>query len=842
MNIGEGLKNFWACKAPDILAELGTKETGLPPSEAVRRYRLYGPNTISEQRHRTALALFVNQFKSPLVLILIFAAILSSALGDALDAPIILAIILVSSVLGFWQEYGANRATADLLKIVEIKAVVRRNDKVEEIPVTHVVPGDIVILSAGDTVPADCLILESRDLLVDEAALTGETYPAEKAVGVSPATAPIAKRKNALFMGSHIMSGNAQAVVVATAKATEFGRVAGRLAERRPPTEFEIGIKRFGYFLMEVTLILVIAIFAINSYFGRPILDSFMFSLALAVGLTPQLLPAIISINLARGAKRMAESKVIVKRLESIENFGSMNVLCSDKTGTLTEGKIHVRAVTDYAGHASSAALRYAVLNASFESGYANPINDAIRRHGHLRLDHFQRLDEVPYDAGRRRLSVLVEGGEERLIVMKGSVKSVLAACSSALDEHGRVVALSKVRDTLLTQYDTFGRRGYRTLGIGYRAAKTLKTIAVGDERDLIFAGFVVLYDRPKPNIAETIHRLESRGVALKIITGDNKIVSQSVAKEIGLVNPLVLTGEELVHLTEEALMQRINAVTIFCEVEPSQKERIILALRKLGNVVGYMGDGINDAAALHAADVGVSVNTAVDVAKETADIILLENDLGVLTEGVVEGRRTFANTLKYIFMATSANFGNMFSMAGASLFLPFLPLLPKQILLTNLMTDFPEMTIATDAVDRQMVTRPHRWNIHTIRHFMVTFGLLSSIFDYATFGVLLFILGGTQAQFRTGWFVESVVSAAVIVLIIRTRLLAYKSRPSQYLLATTLFVVSAVIDLPYTRLGAAFGFVPLPLSFVWVLGIIVVSYVVSAEFVKTLFYRRAAL
>jgi Mg2+-importing ATPase len=643
-------------------------------------------------------------------------------------------------------------------------------------------------------------------------------------------------------MGTHVVSGTATALVVDTGKTTEFGKVSERLKLRPNETDFEQGIRQFGYFLGEVTLVLVVAIFAINVYLARPVLEAFLFSLALAVGLTPQLLPAIISVNLAHGAKRMAKKRVIVKRLASIENFGSMNVLCADKTGTLTEGIVHVQSACNVEGAASDTVLLHAYLNAFYETGFTNPIDEAIRSHHPLDLSGYRKEDEIPYDFFRKRLSILVSHENSHLLVTKGALQNVLAVCTSAQAGDGSVVDIAVVRGKIQDRFEEFSKNGFRTLGIAHKEMGAVSRISKDHEAGMTFSGFLVLFDPPKPKIIETIAGLKNLGVALKIITGDSRLVAASLSQKMGLSDAQFLTGPELYQLSDAALLNRVAKVDVFAEVEPNQKERIILALRKAGNVVGYMGDGINDASALHAADVGVSVDTAVDVAKDAADIVLLEKDLGVLVDGVREGRATFANTLKYVFMATSANFGNMFSMAGVSLILPFLPLLPKQVLLTNLMTDFPEMTIATDSVDNEMIDYPRRWDMKAIRKFMVTFGLLSSIFDYMTFGLLLLVFHATQVQFRTAWFVESVVSASLIVLVIRSRKPFFSSRPGNSLLLATLSVVVIALVVPFTPLAAFLGFGPMPLVFVLCIGLIVSFYVVAAELVKRVFYKRVRL
>jgi P-type Mg2+ transporter len=831
---------FWSVPLLELLQQLQTTPQGLMNEEARQRLLRYGSNLLKPKKKSDARTLLLAQFKSPIILILIFAAGLSFFLRNPIDAVIILVIVLVSGFLGFWQERGAVNAVEKLLAIVQIKATVVRNGDSKEVPIEEVVPGDIVSIEASDVIPGDCLLLESKDLFVDEAALTGETFPVEKSIGILTPETPLSQRTNSLFMGTHVVSGSARAVVVRTGKETEFGKVSERMKLRPPETEFERGVRRFGYLLLEITLVLVIAIFAINVFLSRPVLDSFLFALALAVGLTPQLLPAIISINLAHGAKRMALNKVIVKRLASIENFGSMDVLCSDKTGTLTEGVVKLHSALNVDSQESEKVLLYSFLNAFYETGFRNPIDEAIRKYRPLDLSDFKKLDEIPYDFIRKRLSILVSKNEGPLMVMKGALPNVLDVCSSAEIAEGRVVDIVTVKEQILQHFAEFSHKGFRTLGVAYRDILSGSVITKEHETGMTFLGFLILFDPPKPGIIETIRQLKQLGVSLKIITGDNRLLATNVSQQVKLLNPHILTGGDLHRMSDEALLQRVHDVDVFAEVEPNHKERIILALKKAGHVVGYMGDGINDASAIHGADVGISVDSAVDVAKEAADIVLLEKDLNVLVQGVREGRMTFANTLKYVFMASSANFGNMFSMAGASLFLSFLPLLPKQILLTNLLTDFPEMTIATDSVDRELVEKPRRWNIQFIRNFMLTFGLLSSVFDYLTFGVLLLILQATTDQFRTGWFLESVISASVTVLVIRTRKPFFRSKPGKYLSTATLLIVGLTLILPFSPLGEVFGFIPVPIPFILFVGIIVGLFMVAAEITKGIFYRKA--
>ncbi len=830
---------FWSISVTEILQKLEAKKEGLTNDEVRKRVALYGSNLLKKEKRQGIFALLISQFKSPIILILFFATGLSFFLHDRADAFIILFIVIVSGLLGFWQEHSASNAVEKLLSIVQIKTSVLRDGIAKEIPVEQIVPGDVVVLKAGDIIPGDGLILESTDLFVDEAMLTGETFPVEKMASVLPAETLLAQRTNTLMMGTHVVSGTATIIIVHTGKKTEFGKVSERLKLRPLETEFEHGIRRFGFFLMEVTLVLVVGIFAINVYLSRPILDSFLFSLALAVGLTPQLLPAIISINLSHGAKRMAQKKVIVKRLSSIENFGSMNVLCSDKTGTLTEGIVHLHSALNTYGDESEKVLLQAYINAFYETGFTNPIDEAIRKHRQFDLSGYQKQDEIPYDFLRKRLSIVVSHDNAYLMVTKGALQNVLEVCSSVETKDGKIVDLSTAMDQILKRFEEFSSKGFRTLGIAYKNLDSDPHISKYHESDMIFSGFLILFDPPKANILETITTLRNLGVALKIITGDNHLVADYISQQMGLKNTKILAGSELMNMSDSALLRMVGGIDVFAEIEPNQKERIIIALKKAGNVVGYMGDGINDASALHSADVGISVESAVDVAKDAADIVLLERGLDVLVEGVREGRTTFANTLKYVFMATSANFGNMFSMAGVSLFLPFLPLLPKQILLTNLLTDFPEMTIAMDNVDNEMINYPRRWDIKAIRKFMITFGIVSSVFDFLTFGLLILVLHASQIQFRTGWFMESVISASMIVLVIRSRKPFFRSQPGKYLLIATISILLVTLILPISPLSSIFGFSPLPISYYLLIGLIILFYIFTAEVVKKIFYKR---
>lgn len=841
-NTISGISNFWSIPTDDLLNQLETTPEGLKEQNVLTRRKEYGVNSIKSTGKQSIVLLFLNQFKSPITVILLIAAALSFYLADRTDALIIFAIVCFSSALGFWQERAAGNAVAQLLALVRITTTVRRDGKSIELPIEEIVPGDIVSLRAGDVIPGDAAILTSNELFIDEAAFTGETFPAEKQAGVLPADTALAKRSNAVFMGSHVISGTATILIVGTGVHTEFGHISQRLQNRIPETEFEAGIRHFGYLLMQITLVMVILIFGVNVSLHKPVLDSLLFTLAIAVGLTPQLLPAIITVNLSQGARRMAQEKVIVKRLNSIENFGCIDILCSDKTGTLTEGNVKVNQGLDIHGTENTNVLSLAKTNACLQQGFRNPIDEAISA---LELKDYterQRLDEIPYDFIRKRLTLLVSGDDGPLMVTKGAVDQVTQICSQVEDVAGKLSPMAASESQIQQTYKDLSAKGYRTLGVAYRKWANNGPIHKNDEKDMIFAGFITLFDPPKEGIAETIKSLNKLGIQLKVITGDNALIAQNMGIQIGMKDVVIITGPQLAKMSENALLHQVLRTDIFAEVEPNHKERIILALKKAGKVLGYMGDGINDASALHAADVGISVNTAVDVAKEAADIVLLSQDLNVLIEGIKEGRRTFANTQKYIFMATSANFGNMFSMAGASIFLSFLPLLPKQILLTNLLTDLPSMAIATDTVDVEWTQKPRKWDIGFIKRFMFFFGILSSIFDYITFAVLLFYFHATEKEFQTGWFMESVVSATLIVLVVRTRQSFIISRPGKYLLLATLFIAALALFLPILPFTATmFGFIILPLRiYLAMLGIVVI-YILSAELMKRWFYKHFA-
>ena len=834
---------YWSVPAGTLLASLRSGPSGLSVDEARSRLREAGPNAVSRMGRGSALATFARQFRSPLVLILIFAAVVSAFVGEGSEAVIIGIIVLASCVLSFTQEFGASRAMEALTARIARKASVLRDGREASVAVAEIVPGDVVRLSAGNLIPADGVLLEARDFNVSEAALTGETFPIVKEPGLSAPDAQVGQRGNAVFTGTSVRSGTATMLAVRTGGQTEFAAIAGAIARSVPETEFAKGIRRFGYLMTEIMLAIVILVFFANLLLHRPAVDSLLFSLALAVGLTPELLPAIISVTLARGARTMAASGVIVRRLDAIENLGSMDLLCTDKTGTLTEGTIRLDGCLGAGGTDSSQVRLWALLNATLQSGMANPLDEGIAasRGPDDDLSAYEKIDEIPYDFIRKRLSVIVRGKDasEDLLICKGAVQNIVQACSSVLAGTGVRPLDDQQAKAIDAKVQGWCIQGFRVLGLAVRRFAPSQVYQREDETGLAFAGFLLFLDPPKPGMAETLKALAERGIKVKVISGDNRYVAAHLAELVGLPHRNVLAGGELAKLTKEALFGRAARTDIFAEIDPNQKERIIAALRRRGHVVGYLGDGINDAPALHEADIGISVDGAVDVAREAADLILLQRDLDVLLRGIDDGRRTFANTMKYIAITTSANFGNMVSMAFASLALPFLPLLAPQILLNNFLSDMPSLAIASDNVDADQVRTPRRWDIGYVRRLMVAFGLVSSAFDFITFGFLLLLAGATAQIFQTAWFVESLVTELAIVLIVRTRKAFWKSRPSALLSWLTLATALLAVAIPYLPGAAWFGFVPLPAKVMAGLAAITLAYLAASEAIKSWFFPR---
>lgn len=832
----EKLFPFWSKSVQEVLAAVHSSPEGLTSTDAKSRSSSIPPVKSGFIRD---ISLFASQFKNPLTLLLVFAVVLSIVLGEYRESALIFGILLLSAMLSFIQERRASRAAEQLRKMLQSKSRVQRDHTMVELPIDQIVPGDLVLLEAGAMVPADALILEEEDLYVNESALTGESYPAEKNVGILDEGTPVSKRQNTVFRGTSIISGTAKVIAVATGKNTVLGNIESELGEIDNETAFEKGLRRFGYMLMRIALLMAGIILLANIALGKNPLESVLFALALSVGLAPEMLPAIVTITLSAGASRMAKQQVIVKKLSSIQNLGSIDVLCSDKTGTLTEGIVRIKAYITPDEAESEQLRRFAYLNALYESGYPNPMDTAIREQSIVDVTGYTKFDEVPYDFIRKRLSIVVAQGQHHVMITKGAVQSILDICHQVRLSNGSIVPMTSYANQLGRLYEKFSAEGYRTIGICHRDVTDDPVITKEDEREMIFDGYILLEDPLRKDVHEVISQLQSRQVRLKILTGDNTLIARNLATQIGISGDKIVAGRELTALGDDALQRKVEENDLFAETEPFQKERIVRALQRNGHVVGYIGDGINDAPALKSADVGVSVHNAVDVAKETADIILLEKNLDVMNYGIEEGRKTYQNTLKYIFITISANFGNMFSLAGASVLLPFLPLLPSQVLLTNILSDAPTLSIASDEVDKEMLEKPRKWDIRLIRRFMIVFGLESSIFDLITFCFLYWVCHTTQDEFRTGWFVESVITEILILLVIRTHRSWNKSRVGRALLYSSLLSIGAVILIPYTPLMRHLGFEPLPWYIMTAILLIAMTYGLFAEITKKILFRK---
>ncbi|HET7419562.1 MAG TPA: magnesium-translocating P-type ATPase [Candidatus Dormibacteraeota bacterium] len=829
-----GLTLVEAAKLPssDVLSRLGSSPAGLTEAEAAKRLHEVGPNAIRTHDVR-AVAILGRQLRNPLLILLGAATLTSLFVGERTGAVIILVIVALSVGLGFFNEFRSERVIEALHSSIRHHALVLRDGRAVTVDVTNIVPGDLVQLSTGDLVPADLRLVEARELECDQAVLTGEAMPKTKSsepdVNTEAGELGLAC---AAYMGTTVRGGSGAGVVVATGFGTVFGGIARRLGERQPETAFQRGLRSFSLLLVWVTAILAGGIFLANSLLGRPILESALFSLAIAVGLTPQLLPAIVTVSLASGARNLAHHRVVVKRLISIEDLGNVEVLFTDKTGTLTEGRITFDESIGPDGQSNPEVLRLGALCTARErlgaTASGNPLDEAILEAASPAAG-YQVIDQLPFDHERRMMTTLLEAPDgSRLLITKGAPEAVLAHSVSVP---------AGAAETLRREFES----GARVVAVATRTWTGGARCELADERDLVLQGFLTFIDRPKADAAESLRRLDELGIAVKIVTGDNALVAQSVCKTLGLDLGQALTGPELDALSDADLKQRLPATGIFARVSPDQKSRIIAAQQSLGKDVGFLGDGVNDAVALRNADVGISVDTGSEVAKDAADVVLLDKDLGILATGVLEGRRIFTNTMKYVLMGTSSNFGNMFSAAGGSLFLSFLPMTPTQVLLNNLLYDTGEMTIPTDHVDPELLQRPAQWDIRLIRRFMVLFGPISSIFDYATFGVMLLVFHARDSLFQTAWFTESLATQSLVIFAIRTRRVPFfRSRPSAALAAGTLGSVAAALVIPYTPLDRLFGFTPLPFSFLAILGVMVVTYMALVEIGKFFFYAAA--
>ncbi|MEM2293491.1 MAG: magnesium-translocating P-type ATPase [Nitrososphaerota archaeon] len=826
----------------ELLSRLKSSIDGLSSEEAEKRLRIFGFNELAKKQKRAAIVEFISHFRNPLVIILLIAGLISGFFGEVVDTAIIFIIVTFSVILDFYQESKAEKAAEMLKQRVATTATVLRDGTKREVRLAEIVPGDIIYLSAGDIVPADARVISAKDLFMNQSVLTGESFPVEKTDSPLKSYDPsITEWSNYLFMGTSVVSGTATAVVVKTGSHTEYGKITKKLVEKEVETEFHRGIRSFGYMIMQVTFLLVIFVFFINALYMRSILDSLLFAVALAVGLTPELLPMIISINLSKGAVSMARKGVIVKRLAAIQNFGNMDVLCTDKTGTLTENRIKLALYMDLNGNENNKVLFYSYLNSYYQTGLKSPLDEAILRFREVDAKDYKKIDEVPFDFVRRRLSIVVEYQNQRFMITKGAPEEVVMICSSY--EVGEVIAniTDRVRKKIEQKYIELSAEGYRVLAVAYKHLREDKSVyTVNDEKEMVFLGFIAFLDPPKEKAKEALQLLKNAGIELKILTGDNELVTRKVCEHLGFNIKGIVTGSEIAKMHDDALARVVEEANVFCRVTPAQKNRIMNALKGNGHVVGFLGDGINDAPSLKMADVGISVDNAVDVAKESADIILLQNDLTVLHDGVLEGRKTFGNTMKYIMMGISSNFGNMFSVAGASLFLPFLPMLPIQILLNNLLYDLSQSTIPTDEVDQEYIEKPKRWDMHFIRLFMVCLGPVSSIFDFLTFFIMLFIFNASEPLFQTAWFIESLTSQILVIFVIRTKKSPFwKSKPSRLLLLSSIAIITFALILPYTPLGAIFKFVKLPTTFFVALAAILGTYMALAEIIKSWLYKK---
>jgi len=827
-----------------LFEKFHTSLKGLSDEEAQKRLEEYGFNSLAKKKRQSAVGQLLSKFTNPLVIVLFIIAILSLYFGQTINALLVILMAIISVFISFFQEYRAGKEAEKLSEMVRATATVYRNGKSREVKIREIVPGDIVDLFAGDMIPADLRIISCKDLFINQASLTGESFPVEKFPGaLQPKGDSISELNNIAFMGSSVVSGTALGLVIKTGLSTQFGEVSRRLATIRIETGFDKGIRSFTWLMIRFMLILVAVIFAINAILKGDIVQALMFSLAVAVGLTPEMLPMLVAINLSKGAITMAKKEVIVKRLNSIQNFGAMDVLCTDKTGTLTLDKIVLEKHCDVTGKEDEDVLRMAYLNSFYQTGLKNLLDRAILQHEKLVVKQFKKIDEMPFDFSRKIMSVVVEMNDFHRLISKGAPQEIFTRCSKYELDGNTLEMNETVLDDLKKEYEYLSLQGFRVLAVAYKDVLDKKEVySRDDENNLILKGYVAFLDPPKPTVRETIGVLKKLGIELKVLTGDNELVTKKICSQVGIDYKEVYTGDMINKLSDEELREVVKTTTVFVRLSPLQKERIVHAIHKNNHIVGYLGDGINDAPALKAADVGISVDNAVDIAKESADIILRKKSLLVLVDGVVEGRKTFGNIVKYIKMGSSSNLGNMISMTGASIFLPFLPMLPIQILLNNFLYDMSQIAIPTDAVDKEYTEKPRQWNIKAIRRFMVLIGPVSSLFDFVTFGVLWFVFSAyTNADlFHTGWFLESLCTQTLVIHVIRTGKIPFiESKPSKFLIFTSLLIIAVGIIIPLSPLGKLFGFVAPPPLYFLALFIIVLVYLFMVQMVKGWFIKK---
>ncbi|MBI3589179.1 MAG: magnesium-translocating P-type ATPase [Candidatus Liptonbacteria bacterium] len=818
---------------------------GLDSGEALKRLKQFGENVVATKKKLRPLVAFAAKFKSPLVLILIFASLVSFFIGEKTNAVILVSMILISVVLDFANSYRSEKAVDQLIAQVVTTVNVIRDGRKEEIKLQYVVPGDIVFLSAGDVVPADCLVLESKDFFVNQSVLTGESLPVEKFAAIqseNPTPEISLSNENSIFMGTNVVTGFATVRVIRTGHQTEFGKIADRLSGAEVVTDFDQHIRDFSAFIMRLTFFLVAAVFLVNTLFNnRSLLSAFIFAVAIAIGLTPELLPVILSVSLSRGAMRMSKNGVIVKHLPSIQNFGRMNILCTDKTGTLTENRITVVKYVDSHGETSEEILRVAYLSSYFHTGVPNPLDQAVKDRKAWDLSGVKKIDEIPFDFERRRDSMVVEKEGQQLIITKGAPEEIFPICRSYFHKDKPLNFDKKIEALATKEFSKLSQDGFKVLAVASKEIKSRReSYEKDEEHQMTLIGFLAFLDPPKPTTLEAVKELENLGVEIKILTGDSELLTQKICRDIKLPVKGSVTGAVLEKLSEVELSRLIPHTTIFARVTPEQKEIIITHLKKNGQVVGYLGDGINDTPALRAADVGISVNNGVDIAKETADILLLKKSLHVLKDGVIEGRKTFRNTLKYLLVGLSSNFGNMLSMTIASVLLPFFPMLPTQILLNNFIYDVSQLSLSTDNVDEDELRRPSEWSLKFIREYMLTFGLISSAFDFITFVTLLVVFELPERSFQTGWFIESLATQVFVIYVVRTKKFPFlESRPSAWLFATTFLAVLAAWLIPFLPITSFFHLDPLSLKVSLSIGLIIVAYLAAVQLVKRHFYQK---
>ena len=840
--------NFWHEPLANLLQNLNASESGLTHAEVIKRSKKFGKNEISSSKKITVLHQLLRRFKNPLVVLLLVTSLVSLVLKQNSNFLIIIVIVFFGVALDFFQEYSANKSAKKLQESIALKAKVLRDNILKSVLTKSLVPGDIVYLKAGDMIPADGRLIWENHLFINQAILTGESYPVEKnAADLPVSNASVVKEKsldlekatNSVFMGTSVVSGEAHMVVCTTGHNACLGNIVTNLTEERLPSQFELETRKLGFFLMKITMFLVLFVLMVNIFFHRPWLETFLFTLALAVGMTPEFLPMVMSVTLARGAKNMAKKHVIVKRLSAIHDLGGMNILCTDKTGTLTEAKIQLVGHINADGKENKRVLYLAYLNSFFETGFKSPMDEAILNYEPIQVSEWKKIDEIPFDFDRMRISVLLDNGLQRQIVVKGVPEDIVSACTHYESKDGVKLITPIIRSKLLNLYKQESQKGFRILGIAWQSkSKDHDKALIDDETDLTFVGFTLFYDPPKAEAFKTLEDLKAQKVEIYILTGDSEDVTIHLCNELELPIKGILTGKEMATLDYPALSLRLRSVNLCCRVTPSQKRRIVLELKNLGNVVGFLGDGINDAPSLHSADVGISVDTGADVAKEASDLILLKHNLQVVHDAVVEGRKIYSNIIKYLMMMTSSNFGNMFSMAGASLFIPFLPMLPTQILFNNLLYDMSQTAIPFDNVDSESILAPQAWNLKRILKFMLLMGPLSSVFDFLIFFIMLKVIKAPASLFQTGWFMESLATQILIVFVIRTRKSVFKSKPHIFLTILATLLVSLGMLIPYTPLGSYLGFVPPPFYFFMVLVGITLMYLASAEKIKLWFYK----